>query len=84
MRHDTLKPQTEQDIAHYFLMSAGGIPSQQDTLGQIVIEILSSGHCVNRKAICSKLLTRLELSENAAMEKHYYQLIGMLFGRESV
>ncbi|WP_459447967.1 hypothetical protein [Erwinia amylovora] len=40
-----------------------------------------SGRNLNRKAIWSKLLTRLELASGPAQERHYQQLIGLLFGR---
>ncbi|MBV4366014.1 regulatory protein YcgZ [Erwinia sp. BNK-24-b] len=80
MRQDGSNPKTEDDISRYF--SKAMMPSQQETLGQIVVEILRSGRNINRKAICSKLLRRLELASDAEQEKHYHELIGMLFGRE--
>ncbi|WP_380184724.1 regulatory protein YcgZ [Kalamiella sp. sgz302252] len=80
MRQDGSNPKTEDDISRYF--SEAMMPSQQETLGQIVVEILRSGKNINRKAICSKLLRRLELASDAGQEKHYHDLIGMLFGRE--
>lgn len=80
MRQDGSNPKTEDDISRYF--SEAMMPSQQETLGQIVVEILRSGRNINRKAICSKLLRRLELASDAGEEKHYHELIGMLFGRE--
>ncbi|MCU5775307.1 regulatory protein YcgZ [Erwiniaceae bacterium BAC15a-03b] len=79
MHQDGYNTKTDQDIAHYF--NEATLPSQQETLGQIVVEILRSGKSINRKAICAKLLTRLELSSSKEQEKHYQQLIGMLFGR---
>ncbi|RRZ93572.1 regulatory protein YcgZ [Erwinia sp. 198] len=80
MRQDGSNPKTAGDISRYF--SEAMMPSQQETLGQIVVEILRSGKNINRKAICSKLLRRLELASDAGQEKHYHELIGMLFGRE--
>ncbi|WP_312830088.1 regulatory protein YcgZ, partial [Pantoea anthophila] len=47
-------PQTADDIARYF--NAASLPSQQETLGQVVVEILNAGQNVNRKSICTKLL----------------------------
>ncbi|WP_034914785.1 MULTISPECIES: regulatory protein YcgZ [Erwinia] len=82
MRQDEFKPKTEHEIARYFSMVDQAIPSHQDTLGQIVMEIIKSGKPVNRKAICSKLLMRLEHSSSAEMEKHHHELIGILFGRD--
>lgn len=64
-------------IARYF--NAAALPSQQETLGRIVVEILNSGTALNRKSICTKLLGRLEKATNSDEESHYQQLIGMLF-----
>jgi len=79
MRQDGSNPKIENDISRYF--SEVTMPSQQETLGQIVVEILRSGRQINRKAICSKLLTRLELASGPEQERHYQDLIGLLFGR---
>ncbi len=79
MRQHGQNPQNDADISRYF--SEASLPSQQETLGQVVVEILRSGGNLNRKAICSKLLRRLELASGAEQEKHYHDLIGLLFGR---
>lgn len=78
MRQNVTKfPDTASDIAHYF--SKASAPTQQETLGQIVVEILRAGKNLNRKAICTKLLRRLEVSSSPEEERHYHALIGMLF-----
>ncbi|MEZ3498596.1 regulatory protein YcgZ [Pantoea sp. KPR_PJ] len=56
-------------------------PSQQETLGQVVTEILRAGHNLNRKAICSRLIRRLELATGPEEEQQLHLLIGMLFSR---
>ncbi|WP_096152457.1 regulatory protein YcgZ, partial [Enterobacter hormaechei] len=43
-------------IAQYFEKAA--LPTQQETLGQVVVEILSDGRNLNRKSLCTKLLSR--------------------------
>lgn len=78
MRQNGLSGDSGDAIARYFSQS---LPTQQETLGQIVTEILRSGKSLNRAAICAKLLRRLELSTSAEEERHYHELIGMLFGR---
>jgi len=67
------------NIANYLIKASS--PSQQETLGQLVVEILMSGKNLNRKALCSKLLTRLEAATSAEEEAHYQALIGLLFDR---
>lgn len=54
-------------------------PSQQQTLGAIVVEILQSGKTLNRKAICLRLLARMETSSSAQEKQHYQELLGLLF-----
>ena len=70
-------PDSASDIAHYF--SKASAPTQQETMGQIVVEILQAGKNLNRKAICTKLLRRLEVASSHEEERHYQTLIGMLF-----
>ena len=72
-------PRTADDIARYF--NAASLPSQQETLGQVVVEILNAGQNVNRKSICTKLLRRLETASSQEEERHYHALISLLFGR---
>ena len=69
------------DIAHYF--NQANSPSQQETLGSVVVEILRAGHSLSRKAICSKLLRRLELAPTPEEERDLHELIALLFRRES-
>lgn len=64
-------------ITRYFAKVT--LPTQQETLGEIVTEILKDGRNLNRKSLCTKLLNRLEKASGAEEEKHYNALIGMLF-----
>lgn len=68
-------------IAQYFEKAA--LPSQQETLGQVqvVVEILSDGRNLNRKSLCTKLLSRLEKADGPEEEEHYHMLLGLLFER---
>ncbi|KGT95132.1 two-component-system connector protein YcgZ [Erwinia typographi] len=79
MNQNGIAPGTASEITHYF--SKASLPSQQETLGSIVVEILRSGKSLNRKMICTKLLRKLEHATSMEEEKHYQALIGMLFGR---
>lgn len=79
MRQNGYAPDADHDIAQYF--SRASLPSQQETLGQVVMEILREGKNLNRKSLCTKLLRRLELAASQDEERHYQQLVGMLFGR---
>ncbi|RPD96883.1 two-component-system connector protein YcgZ [Candidatus Pantoea deserta] len=51
------------------------------TVGKIVCELMSAEKPINRKAICCKLLKRLEHAGCQEEERVYYRLIRMLFGR---
>jgi len=66
-------------IAQYFEKAA--LPTQQETLGQVVVEILSDGRNLNRKSLCTKLLSRLEKADGPEEEEHYHMLLGLLFER---
>ncbi len=45
-------------ITRYF--AKANLPTQQETLGEIVTEILKDGRNLSRKSLCAKLLCRLE------------------------
>ncbi|QHM71427.1 regulatory protein YcgZ [Mixta intestinalis] len=77
MRQDGYQASPASDLARYF--SNAALPTQQETLGKIVVEILHAGKNLNRKAICTKLLRRLEVAGSAEEEQHYKELIRLLF-----
>lgn len=79
MQYGEDNPYTAEQIAQYF--SKISVPSQEETLGRIVSEILLSGKNLNRKAICTRLIVKLEHANGAEEERHYHKLIGLLFGR---
>ena len=64
-------------ISRYFAKAE--LPTQHLILGEIVAEILNDGRSLNRKAICTKLLSRLDKAQNTEEEAHCNRLIGMLF-----
>ncbi|WHQ73461.1 regulatory protein YcgZ [Pantoea sp. Lij88] len=68
------------EIAAYF--SRATLPSQLETLGAVAVEILRSGRNLNSKSICSRLLIRLEHASSPEEERHYHQLIALLFDRD--
>jgi len=79
MRENGFAPSTANAIAQYF--NKANQPSQQETLGQIVVEILREGKILNRKAICTRLLYRMEQASDREEESRYQTLIGLLFDR---
>lgn len=58
MQQNGYIPDTANAIAQYF--NKASLPSQQETLGQIVMDILNEGRHLNRKALCTKLLSRTD------------------------
>ncbi|MGY6027389.1 regulatory protein YcgZ [Phytobacter sp. AG2a] len=78
MQQNGYLPDTANAIAQYF--NKADLPTQQETLGQIVVEILKDGRHLNRKSLCTKLLSRLDQASTPEEENHYQMLIGLLFG----
>lgn len=64
-------------ITRYF--AKANLHTQQETLGEIVTEILKDGRNLSRKSLCAKLLCRLEHANGEEEQKHYNALIGLLF-----
>ncbi len=83
MRQDRNLLTASDAIARYF--NEATLPSQQETLGHIVVEILRSGRTLSRKTLCTKLICRLEQANDTEEALHYQQLIGLMFtaNRES-
>ncbi|MGK3114373.1 regulatory protein YcgZ [Candidatus Pantoea formicae] len=80
MRQDKNLSSTLDAIARYF--NEASLPSQQETLGKIVVEILRSGRNLSRKTLCTKLICRLEQADSPEEELHLQQLIGLMFTSE--
>ncbi|MDQ1214746.1 regulatory protein YcgZ [Pantoea anthophila] len=72
-------PASVSDITAYLHSAAQ--PSQQAILGGIVTEIIRSGRSLNRKAICSKLISRLQHVTSPEEEQHYHALISLILDR---
>ncbi|WP_315315527.1 regulatory protein YcgZ [Pantoea vagans] len=70
---------SDSDIADFF--SRVNLPSQQETLGSVVAEILRSGQTLNRKAICLRLIVRLDKASSDAEEQQLHALIELLFSK---
>ncbi|WNP32703.1 regulatory protein YcgZ [Enterobacter kobei] len=81
MQQDGYSFDSSAAIAQYFTKAA--LPTQQETLGEIVVDILKTGRHLNRKNLCTKLLVRLEQATCPEEEEHYQALIGLLFERQS-
>ena len=77
MQHNLNGTGDNSDIAEYF--SRAKLPSQQETLGSVVVGILRSGQTLNRKAICLKLMARLDKAVSPEEEEQLQALIGLLF-----
>lgn len=80
MRQNRNLSNASDAIARYF--KEASLPSQQETLGQLVVEILRSGKTLSRKTLCTKLLCRMEQARGSEEEIHYQQLIGLMFSVE--
>ena len=80
MQQNGYIPDTANAIAQYF--NKASLPSQQETLGEIVMDILTEGRHLNRKALCTKLLSRLDVARAPEEENHYQTLIGLQFERQ--
>ena len=57
--------------------------SEEETMGRVVVEILEAGKNLNRKALCSKLLNRVEAAGSEEEERHYLKLIRLVLERDS-
>jgi len=81
MQQQRWTPETGHNLAQSCTMAESSLPTQQETLGQIVVELLREGKILNRKAICTRLLYRMEQATDQEEESRYQTLIGLLFER---
>lgn len=79
MQHNLNSTGVNNNIAEYF--SRAKLPSQQETLGSVVVGILRSGQTLNRKAVCLRLMAHLDKAEFPEEERDFQELIGLLFSR---
>ncbi|MCS5449704.1 regulatory protein YcgZ [Enterobacter huaxiensis] len=79
MRRNLAPSSAESAITLYF--NKNNIPSQQETLGLIVSEIIKENVQLSRMTICTKLLRRIEESSCEEEKAHYNGLIALFFER---
>lgn len=79
MRSNNTVGGAENAIKSYFNKAC--LPTQQETLGLIVSEILIEGRKLSRLAICTKLLRRVEMAGSDEEIAHYNELISLFFER---
>ena len=79
MRGYSSRQSSAEAITAYF--NKASLRSQQETLGLIVGEILNEGRNLSRLAICTRLLRRVEETEDEAEIAHYNELIALFFER---
>jgi len=79
MRSNSSRQSSAEAITAYF--NKASMRSQQETLGLIVGEILNEGRNLSRLAICTRLLRRVEQTEDEEEIAHYNQLIALFFER---
>lgn len=66
-----------KDVSSFF--SLASLPSQQETLGVIVVEIFRKGRALSRKSICIMLIARLSEATSPQEEEHLQELLSLLF-----
>ncbi|ENA0608787.1 two-component-system connector protein YcgZ [Enterobacter bugandensis] len=79
MRRNLAPSSAESAISLYF--NKNNIPTQQETLGLIVSEIIKENVQLSRMTICTKLLRRIEESSCEEEKAHYNGLIALFFER---
>ena len=79
MRRNSVPSTTEHAITLYF--NKNNVPTQQETLGLIVGEIIKENVQLSRMTICTKLLRRIEESSCEEEKAHYNGLIALFFER---
>ncbi|MCR9003586.1 regulatory protein YcgZ [Rahnella perminowiae] len=75
-RHNGTSPDTSHSLYTQVFFD-------EETMGRVVVEILEAGKNLNRKALCSKLLNRVEAAGSEEEEKHYMKLIRLVLERDS-
>nr|OYN56978.1 DNA-binding response regulator [Pectobacterium carotovorum] len=69
-------PQNELPISD--VLSLDSQISDMEMLGNIVEEIIQSGHSVSNKAIIAKLVHKIETEANAAFKEKYRTLLDLV------
>lgn len=79
MKRNRAPSSTDSAIA--LIYNKNSIPTQQETLGLIVGEILKENVQLSRMTICTKLLRRIEEASGEEEIAHYNGLIAFFFER---
>ncbi|ATY91362.1 biofilm/acid-resistance regulator YmgB/AriR [Pectobacterium atrosepticum] len=69
-------PQNERPISN--VLGIDSHISDMEMLGNIVEEIIQSGHSVSNKAIIAKLIHKIETEANTAFQEKYRTLLDLI------
>jgi len=61
-----------------------GIPSREETLGDIVMALLRSGQIISRRTICLKLIGRIEAATDPALHAHFSDVMRLILRKHSL
>lgn len=61
-----------------------GVPSREETLGDIVMALLRSGQIISRRTICLKLIGRIEAATNQTMHAHLSDVMRLILRNHSL
>ncbi|WP_312979791.1 hypothetical protein [Atlantibacter sp.] len=59
------------------------LPSSEQILGEIVMELLRTRKTVSKYNICLTLISRIDTATTPQMEAHLHQVLGLIFRASS-
>lgn len=62
--------------------SLAGSLSDDQLMGMLIVELLENGKSLNRKTICEKLLSWIEMAPNETEVKRYQNLMRLVLERD--
>ena len=61
-----------------------GIPTREETLGDIVMALLRSGQIISRRTICLKLIGRIEAATDPTLYAHLSDVMRLILRNQAL
>ena len=74
-----MKDSSDSRSASEALVGLNPLPSCEETLGEVVMELLRAKKTISKYTLCLALIARIDASNDPQLEAHLYQVLGLIF-----
>ena len=74
-----MKDSRDSRSASETLVDLTPLPSCEETLGEVVMELLRTKKTISKYTLCLAMIARIDATNDPQLEAHLYQALGLIF-----